>query len=109
MAKISTSLGIYDAFVAAAQSPPDFAGMWIDQQSPVGDPGRAVVTVAYTADLQRHRAELTSIWRGPLGVVQQPRSLAALRQIQAELPAVGQQLGLNILSTDIDTVRNKVE
>ena len=38
MAKISTSLGTYDVFVAAAQSPPDFAGMWIDQQSPVGTP-----------------------------------------------------------------------
>jgi hypothetical protein len=107
--RISTPLGAYQAFVSAAQSPPDFAGMWVDQQTQVGDPGRDVMTVAYTFDIDRHRAELSAIWKGPFCVIQLPRSLAALVQIQRELSSVGQQLGLKDLSSDVDPMKNRVE
>jgi hypothetical protein len=95
--------------VKAAQSPPDFAGVWVDQQSQVGDPGRDVMTVAYTGDLERHRAELSAIWHGPFCVIQRTRSLAALLQIQRALPSVAQALGLKDLSSDIDPVKNRIE
>jgi hypothetical protein len=107
--KISTQLGAYQAFVSAAQSPPDFAGMWVDQQSQVGDPGRDVMTVAYTGNVERHRAELSAIWNGPVCVTQRARSVAALLQIQRELPGVGQGLGLKNLSSAVDPVRDRVE
>jgi hypothetical protein len=107
--RISTSLATYDAFVAAAQSPPDFAGMWMDQQSPVGDSGRDVVTVAYTGDIERHRDQLGAIWNGPLCIIQRPRSLAFLLQIQQELPSAGQELGLRNLSSEVDPLRDRVE
>jgi hypothetical protein len=107
--KISTQLGAYQAFVSAAQSPPDFAGMWVDQQSQLGDPGRDVMTVAYTDNVERHRAELSAIWNGPVCVTQRARSVAALLQIQRELPGVGQGLGLKNLSSAVDPVRDRVE
>ena len=107
--KISTQLGAYQAFVRAAQSPPDFAGMWVDQQSQVGDPGRDVMTVAYTGDVERHRADLSAIWNGPFCVIHRARSLAALLQIQRELPGVGRGLGLKDLSSEVDPVRDRVE
>jgi hypothetical protein len=107
--RIITALGAYEAFESAAQSPPDFAGMWVDQQSQVGDPGRDVMTVAYTGEVERHRAELSAIWNGPFCVIQRTRSLAALLQIQRELPGVGQGIGLKNLSSEVDPVRDRVE
>jgi hypothetical protein len=112
--QIATSLTTYQttyqAFMAAAQSPPDFAGMWIDQLNPLlGDPGRDIVTVAYTGDVERHRAELNAIWKGPLCVIQRPRSLAELLQVQQQLRGFGQQLGLHVLSTNVDELTGKVE
>jgi hypothetical protein len=83
--------------------------MWVDQQSQVGDPARDVMTVAYTGDLERHRAELSAIWHGPFCVIHRTRSLAALLQIQRALPSVAQTLGLKDLSSDIDPVKNRVE
>jgi hypothetical protein len=107
--RISAALGAYQAFVSAAQSPPDFAGLWVDQQSQVGDPGRDVMTVAYTGDVERHRAELRAIWNGPFCVIQRARSLADLLQIQREFPSVAQGLGLKDVSSEVDPVRDRVE
>jgi hypothetical protein len=106
--RINTALGAYQAFVSAAQSPPDFAGMWVDQQSQVSDPGRDVMTVAYTGEVERHRAELSAIWNGPFCVIQRARSLAALLEIQRELPSVALGLGLKNVSSDVDPVKGTV-
>jgi hypothetical protein len=107
--KASTTLGAYQAFVSAAQSPPDFAGMWVDQPEQVADPGRDVMTIAYSGDVERHRAELGAIWNGPMCVIQRPHSLAALLHIQQELPSVGRELGLRSLSSDVNPVGDQVE
>jgi hypothetical protein len=107
--RISSTLAIYQAFVAAAQSPPDFAGMWVDQQTWPADPGRDVMTVAYTGDVERHRAELNAIWKGPLCIIQRPRSLVELLQVQQQLHSFGQQLGMHVLSTNVNERTGKVE
>jgi hypothetical protein len=108
--QISTTLIAYQAFVAAAQSPADFAGMWVAQHSMPADSGRDVLTVAYTGDVERHRAELTAMWKGPVCVIQRPRSVAALQQAQDDLVRnVGQQLRLQVLSVSIDPLHSRLD
>ena len=97
-----------------AEAEPDFSGFWIDyldepQDAPIDDQ-RIVVTAAFTGDLDRHEAELRELWGGPLCMVEHPRSYRELRAIQKELSgdAAG-ELGLDVLTSDVDVVDNLVE
>ena len=66
----------YDKFLNAIQRPPDAAGWWVSSGTPVGGvlgdhPAQEVTIVAFTGNIDAHRAELRSLWGGPVCVVQQ--------------------------------------
>jgi hypothetical protein len=98
----------------AARAEPDFAGVWLSYLAPMGhnvaeDPGEFVLNVAFTGDLERHQAQLRSLWGGRLCVTRQQRTYRDLLRIQRELHgAVGTQLGLRVLSTGIREDANAV-
>jgi hypothetical protein len=103
-----------DAAGRLAESRPDFAGLWVKilNQPPDVDvygPDDVVLNVAFTGDLERHRAELTGVWGGPICVVQHQRTQAELRQIQDELSNRGpDEFGFQLLAASADVVRNQV-
>jgi hypothetical protein len=103
-----------DPVSQAARAEPDFAGLWVSYLEPMGhnvaeDPGEFVLNVAFTGDLERHRAELRPLWGGRLCVTRQQRTYRQLRRIQDELQGeVGRQLGLRVLSTGIREDANAV-
>jgi hypothetical protein len=98
----------------AARAEPDFAGVWLSYLEPMGhnvaeEPGEFVLNVAFTGDLERHRAELRPLWGGRLCVTRQQRSYRELLRIQRELHGtVGGELGLRVLSTGIREHANAV-
>ncbi len=99
----------FNAFTSTARGQPDFAGLWTDNSTPVG--GRVslfpeqVLTVAFTGNLDLHRAQLRALWGGPICVVQHAYSWARLTQIQQELNgATARALGLQVDSSAIDEV-----
>jgi hypothetical protein len=107
------ALSDYQAFMSAAQSPPDYAGMWVDESTNhdgiAGVPIKTVMNVAYTGSLDQHRADLAAVWGGPICVVSHARSEADLRAIQSEIVADnGKALGLQIQSSFTDDVANVV-
>lgn len=77
------------AMSAAAHRAPDFAGMWVDETSAA--PGtrtsatEQVFNIAFTGDVDRHRAELQTLWGGPICVLQRPHTDADLRRIAEAL------------------------
>ena len=91
---------------------PDFAALWIDyyDEPPGGpteeDPGKIILNVAFTGDLERHEQEVRELWGGPLCVVQHERTLKELEQIQSEFPA--EEFGLRSTWSDIDVAKGKV-
>jgi hypothetical protein len=101
----------YNAFADAARTQPDSAGLWLDSTTPVDGktdlfPSQ-VLNVAFTGDLEVHRAQLRALWGGPFCVVHHDRSMAELQQVQAALNgAVGRDLGLQERSASIDEVNN---
>ncbi len=101
----------WQAFRTALQEPADFASTWVDQRTNVADPGRDVVTVAYTGDPEAHRAALEAIWPGPLCVVQVPHTLRELQVIGEEMSnqATADELGVSLVSSSIDEVHGVVE
>jgi hypothetical protein len=105
------TLDQHQAFLAAAQAPPDFAGMWVDAPGGTGDPGRWIYTIAYTGDLDAHRADLQAIWPGPLCVVRLPRTLAELQTIQQDVSERARtgELDLHVLWSGIDEVHGRVQ
>lgn len=51
----------------AARAEPDFAGVWLSYLEPMGhnvaeEPGEFVLNVTFTSDLERHQAQLRSLW-----------------------------------------------
>ena len=100
----STTFEQWQAFVTAAQEPADLAAFWVYRRGPDNDPNRDVAVVAYTGDVEAHRAALEEIWSGPLCVVQFERSLNDLRTIQMELSdqATARSLGLYALAASVD-------
>jgi hypothetical protein len=60
-----------NAFLSAVQHQPDSAGYWLNNS-------RTIYTVAFTGDLDRHRAQLRALWGGPICVVQHKHSTAEL-------------------------------
>jgi hypothetical protein len=81
----------FNAAVAKANADTDFGGLWIDEPAaaldptPHNDPQRMVLNVTYTGDLDRHEAELRTIWGGALCVSQARHTQAELLRIQQEL------------------------
>jgi hypothetical protein len=107
------TLDDYQAFSAAAQNSADYAGMWVDQSTNhdgiAGVPMKQVMNVAYTGDLDRHRAELAAVWGGPICVVSRPRAMSDLRAVATDLIGEGQRaLGLEVLSSGVSDVDNVV-
>jgi hypothetical protein len=96
----------YQQFVAAAQAPSDFAGLWVNQLGPVANPGKDIYTVAYTGDIAAHEAALRAMWPGPLCVVAHSRSLAQLNAIEAAV--TNDPRGLAVVSIAVDQVRDVV-
>lgn len=98
----------------AARAEPDFAGVWLSYLAPMGhnvaeDPGEFVLNMAFTGDLERHQAQLRSLWGGRLCVTRQQRTYHDLLRIQRELQGpVGKALGLHVLSTGIREDANAV-
>ncbi|TDC49028.1 hypothetical protein E1212_19425 [Jiangella ureilytica] len=81
----------------------DWAGTWIDTSV---EP--AVLNVRFTGDLERHEAELRSMWGGPLCVSAAERSMRELTAIQEELvgsvphlTSVGPEATANVVLLDV--------
>jgi hypothetical protein len=96
-----------------AESQPDFAGLWVKilKTTPGVDvygPHDLVLIVAFTGDLERHRAELAEVWGGPLCMVKHQRSMAELLRIQEEFSSPN-EWGLQLLGSNVDVVHNLVE
>lgn len=107
------TLDDYNAFANAARTQPDSAGLWLDSKTPVDGKNdlfpEQVLNVAFTGDLDAHRAQLRALWGGPFCVLHHDRSMAALQQIQEALNgAVGRDLGLQDRSASIDEVNNDI-
>jgi hypothetical protein len=100
-----------EAVTTQVRAAADHAGLWIvylDGSPGEGEaaPGRVLLNVAFTGDLERHCAELAELWGGPLCLVQHTRSLAQLEEIQSALTTEAKQLGM--LSASTDEVGNRV-
>jgi hypothetical protein len=111
-----TSMADHQAASRSASADPDFAGLWIDyveEPDPDApeDPGTEgmILNVAFTGDIERHRAELGGLWGGPLCVVQHPRTEAELQRIQNDLEPSAEELGIQVLWSSIEVVENVVE
>ncbi len=104
----------YEAFMAAAQSPPDYAGMWTDQSTNhdgvAGVPTKTVMNVAYTGNLDQHRSQLAAVWGGPICVVSHDRTRTDLQGIQSDVMGDGgRALGLQVGAAWTDDVDNVVK
>jgi hypothetical protein len=91
----------YQAFVAAAEAPPDFVALWFGHPA-TGDFQRDVINVQYTGDLDLHREALSAVWGGPICVSQGRRAARELNAIRDQLLADRAELGLRLLSGGID-------
>ena len=101
-----------------ARAQPDVAGVWVDQsinpdagrepvdEEAMNDPGRLVLNVTFTGDLERHETELRQRWGGALCVSEAPASMADLEVIRRE---VEEEVGEAMTSSSIDEVRGRVE
>ena len=106
------------AAIEYAEAQPDVGGVWLDQsinpaspreqpdEGAMNDPGRLVLNVTFTGDLERHEAELRDRWGGPLCVSRAAASMPALERIRAE---VEEELAGRYLHSSIDVVRGRVE
>jgi hypothetical protein len=102
----------YTAVTGAARSDPEFAGLWFGPNAVSGgvtDIGRSVINVAFTGNLDVHRAQLAQLWGGPICVVRHPHAYADLRRIADALSGdAGRQLGLQVTSVGPDDVNDVV-
>jgi hypothetical protein len=100
----------------AVGAEPDFAGLWVDYVDEFDpdapeDPGTEgmILNVAFTGDIERHRAEIGRVWGGPLCVVQHARTEAELRRIQKDLEPSADEIGIQVLWSSTAVVENVVE
>lgn len=114
----TTTPATQQAAMDRAASEPDYAGAWVDQstnpaladgmdpgdEEQANDPTKLVLVVLFTGDLERHEADLRTLWGGALCVAPAERTDAELAAIQE---AVGEEPGM--LWSSRDTVRNRVE
>ncbi len=106
------SLDNFNALQSAAQSSPDYAGMWNDSKTPTKSAiaGFGIVNVAFTGRVDAHRLQLAALWGGPLCVVQRPHAYSRLETIRDELSgADGQKLGLQIISVGPNDAADTVD
>lgn len=108
-----TSADDRDAANELAERASDFAGLWVKilKTTPGVDvygPNDLVLIVAFTSDLERHRAELAEVWGGPLCLVKHERRMADLLRIQKEFSPPN-EWGLRLLGSSVDVVHNDVE
>lgn len=82
------ALADYLAFRSAAETDPQYAGMWVDEAAA---PPYGVYVVAFTADLDRHRAELAALYGGPICVTEGDVSAESLAAAQDALIALDPQ------------------
>jgi hypothetical protein len=102
----------FQALQNAAQGAPDFAGMWMSStigSGPADDfQQNRVTVVAYTGNLDVHRAELAALWGGPVCVVQHAHSYTELQATVTRINDEEKQLGLQVLSNGPDEVNDVV-
>jgi hypothetical protein len=95
---------------AGARDEPDFSGIWVDEAGSGPAEGLTILTAAFTGDLERHRADLSAVWGGPLCVVEHSRTLDELLRIQEELHDGGaEDFGLQTLDSTVYEHENVVE
>lgn len=105
------------AATRAAESQPDFAGVWIDyiveptteqEMEPWGE--NIVLVLAFTGDPERHEAEAREHWGGALCVWVNDRTHEELEEIQNELGSGWpEELGIETTYSDIDVTSGTVE
>lgn len=101
-----TSLRHEDATVAKASSKPDFAGVWVDEESAYW----TVLSLAFTGHLDRHEREIRENWGGPLCLVRHKRTMKELMRIESELLGkVGEELGIQHLHSGVDEIANVLD
>jgi hypothetical protein len=102
----------FQALQGATQRAPDIAGMWMSSTAGSGPPDdfqhNRVTVVAYTGNLEAHRAELAALWGGPVCVVERAHSYAQLQATTTLINEQEKQLGLQVLADGPDEVANVV-
>jgi hypothetical protein len=88
---------------ALADSAPDAAGVWIDQNGGTNDPRKLVLNARFAGDLAAHEARLRAVWGGALCVSSAARSTADLHRVRAELSTLP-----GLLYAGVDTLTNQV-
>lgn len=113
----ATDAALQDA-IEHAKAQPDVGGVWLDQsintaagREPVdelamNDPGRLILNVTFTGDLERHEEELRQRWGGALCVSEAAASRADLEVIRRE---VEDEVGEAMTYSSIDEVRGRIE
>lgn len=110
----------WNATAAYARGQGDFAGLWlawpdgVPREGAVDGPqeASAVVNVAFTGSLDRHRAEIARRWGGAVCVTSLPRTHRELSRIQDDAFDHSDEAaaaGVELLSGGVDEVRNVVE
>jgi hypothetical protein len=110
------------AFSEHVNAQPDVAASWVDQSvnpawtgpGPFGedvarqlnDPAQTILVVAFTGDLDRHRAELEAMWGGMLCVTQMEHTRSELADVQMRL---ANDPDLDVLGTATVEMANRVE
>jgi hypothetical protein len=103
----------FQALQDAAQGAPDFAGMWSSSTVGTGPSNdfqhNHVTVVAYTGNLDAHRAQLAALWGGPLCVVQHAHTYGELQATMTRINNDPGQLGLQILGDGPDEVHDVID
>ena len=100
-------LADYTAMTDAARADPDFAGIW-SGPNVSNDVAHSVLDIAFTGNLDAHRAMLAQLWGGPICVVRHPHSYAELERVAHGLSNADRQLGLQLISWGPDDVGDVV-
>lgn len=109
-----TSEPALQSAIASARAEPDHAGAWIAYiEEPTEErvePQNIILNLAFTGEIEAHKADIRQIWGGPLCVVAFEHTLKELRRIQDEIGEIaGAEFDLELLSTSMNEYRNVVE
>ena len=102
---------------AYANTQPDLAAVWLTwpDGAPTGEGSTeadAVLNLAFTGDLDRHRREAAARWGGPLCVTSLPRPRRVLSALQDAIFAKRDEAmaaGVHLLSGSVNEIENRVE
>ncbi|HVF04224.1 MAG TPA: hypothetical protein VNA20_05235 [Frankiaceae bacterium] len=105
----------FEAVVGYANGEPDVAGVWLSWLRPPPGEGtaytEAVLNLAFTGDLERHRRAASALWGGPLCVTGLPRARAELARAQDRLQAMRDEAaraGVHVWGSSVDEIGNRV-